>query len=127
MTCQGGDVSDGPALFSLHPLGLNTAEEHVSSFRMCLEMSGAGGFSRNGVPGYVGSNSVGLCCQGSEVTAAWGVLTKLPAAPELTEPPVPKLLRAHNPLNAVPIQCPPYSLPPAPGGLGAAVVPAEGT
>ena len=97
-------MSGGRALFSLHPLGFSTAEEHVASFRMCLEMSWAGGFSLYGLPGYVGFNSVGLCRQGSEVTTAWGLLTKLSAPPELPEPLVPKLLKAHTPLNAVPIQ-----------------------
>ena len=104
MTCQGGDLSGRRALFSLNPLGFSTAEEHVLSFRMCIEMSWAEGFLCNGVPGYVGSNSFGLCHQGSEVTTAWGLLTELPAAPELPELPVPMLLKAHTPLNAVPIQ-----------------------
>ena len=61
------------ALFSLHPLGR------------------AGGFLCNRVPGYMGSNSIGLCRQGSEVTAVWGLLTELPAAP--------KLLKAHTTLT----------------------------
>ena len=94
---------------------------------MCLEMSWAGGFSLYGVPGYMGSNSVGLCRQGSEVTTAWGLLTELPAVRELPEPPVCKLLR----LTLHSMQCPssdPHSDSTQPlGGLGAAVVPLEAT
>ena len=74
----------------------------------------------------MGCNSVGLCRQGSEVTTAWGLLTELPAVPELPEPPVRKLLR----LTLHSMQCPssdPHSDSTQPlGGLGAAVVPAGG-
>ena len=48
MTCQGGDVSGGCDHFSLYPLGFSTAEEHVASFRMCLEMILTGVFSLMG-------------------------------------------------------------------------------
>ena len=73
--------------------------QHVHGWMICNEMSWAGecGCLVTGVP-----NSDGLCCQGSEVTTAWGPLTQLPPH---TRPPPP---RAPSP------SCSMLTLPPCP-------------